>query len=96
MRLFNPSKIGLNEQNYTIKESTSKNNTRRLQELNVIDGIIIPEITGLIQYEIIINESITSLVFLFEGCQDLVKVDLSDLHSTNLTSMIYIFLVVLL
>ena len=91
LRLFNPSKIGLNEQNYTVKESTSKNNTRRLQELNVIDGIIIPEITGLIQYEIIINESITSLDFLFEGCQDLVKVDLSDLNSTNLTSMIYTF-----
>ena len=90
LKIFNPSRIGLSEQNYTL-EIFNINNTRRLQELNNIDGVIIPEITETIQIKIIFNEYLTSLDFMFEGCSDLIKVSLSNLNSLSVTSMIYTF-----
>ena len=90
LKLFNPSRIGLIDQNYTIKEFTTKS-TRRLKELNITDGVIIPEITGILQIKIIFNVLLTSLDFLFEGCTDLIKVNLSKINSSLITSMIYTF-----
>ena len=90
LKLFNPSRMGLSDQNYTIQEINT-NKTRRLQELNIRDGTIIPEITGTIQIKISFNESLITLDFMFEGCTDLIKVSLSNLNSTSITSMIYTF-----
>ena len=91
LKLFNPSRIGLNDQNYTVEEIGKNNNTRRLQQLDVTDGVIFPEITGTIQIKISFNESLTTLDFMFEGCTDLVKISLSNLNSPSITSMIYTF-----
>ena len=91
LKLFNPSKIGLDDESYEIKEILSTNNTRRLQDASITDGAIIPEITGTIQIQIIFNSSLNSLDFLFEGCTDLIKADLTNLNSPSLKSMIYTF-----
>lgn len=91
LKIFNPSRIGLIKQNYIIKELTTNNNIRRLQELNIIDGVIVPETTGIIHIQIILNVTLTSLDFLFEGCTNLIKVNLSKINSSLITSMIYTF-----
>ena len=91
LRIFNPSRIGLSDQNYTIQYVTNITQTRRLQQIDVRDGIIIPETTGTIQIKIIFNEALTTLDYLFIGCSDLIKVDLSNLNSPSITSMIYTF-----
>ena len=90
LKLFNPSRIGLNDQNITIEE-ISANNKRTLQQINITDGVIIPETTGTIQIKISFSEPLTTLDFMFEGCSDLVKIILSYLNSTSITSMIYTF-----
>ena len=90
LKLFNPSRIGLNDQNITIEE-IGANNKRNLQQINITDGVIIPETTGTIQIKISFNEPLTTLDFMFEGCSDLVKIILSHLNSTLITSMIYTF-----
>ena len=42
LKLFNPSSLGLNNQGYSI-EDISINNTRRLKQVAVYDGVLIPE-----------------------------------------------------
>ena len=91
LKLFNPSKIGLDDKNYTIKQQISNNTMRRLKEIIATDGVIIPETTGVIQIQIIFDQSLNSLDFLFERCTDLIKVDLTNLNSPSITSMIYTF-----
>ena len=91
LKLFNPSKIGLDDKNYTIKQQISNNTMRRLKEIIATDGVIIPETTGVIQIQIIFAQSLNSLDFLFERCTDLIKVDLTNLNSPSITSMIYTF-----
>ena len=75
LKLFNPSRLGLSDQNYTLEE-IGTNNTRRLQEFNITDGVITPEITGTIQIKLIFKVSLTSLDFMFEGCSSLIKLSL--------------------
>ena len=90
LKLFNPARIGLEDQNYAIEE-ISTNKTRRLYEQKHVDGVIIPEDTGIIKIKIIFDLPLTSLDFMFEGCSNLVKISLSYLKSPNITSMIYTF-----
>ena len=91
LRLFNPSRIGIDEQNYTIDEIGPSNTTRRLREVAITDGVIIPEETKTIQIKINFNYPLTNLDFMFEGCSNLVKINLAYLNSPNITSMIYTF-----
>ena len=91
LRLFNPSRIGLDEQNYTIDEIGPSNTTRRLREVAITDGVIVPEETKTIQIKINFNYPLTNLDFMFEGCSNLVKINLAYLNSPNITSMIYTF-----
>ena len=91
LKLFNPSKIGLKEENYTVEEITQFSNIRRLQQINITDGIYIPDKDGKIQIKITFNESLTTLDFMFEGCTSLIKIDFTGLNSPNVTSMIYTF-----
>ena len=90
LKLFNPVRIGLEDQNYFI-EDVSINRTRRLYQQKHDDGVIIPEETGEIQIKIIFDNPLTSLDFMFEGCSSLVKISLSYLNSPYITSMIYTF-----
>ena len=91
LKLFNPSRLGLNDQNYNIDDISKKSNIRRLKQADIFDGVIIPEETGKIQIKISFNTPLTSLDFMFEGCADLVKVNLTNLNSPSITSMIYTF-----
>ena len=75
LKIFNPSSLGLNSQGYRIEE-VSSGKTRRLREVAIHDGVIIPEETGTIQIKISFNTPLTSLDFMFERCTDLVKVNL--------------------
>ena len=91
LKLFNPSKIGLTDKNYIVEEITQNNNTRRLQQINITDGIYIPEKDEKIQIKITFDEALKTLDFMFEGCSSLIKINLSNLNSPNITSMIYTF-----
>ena len=91
LKLFNPSKIGLKEGNYMVEEISQINNTRRLEQINITDGIYIPQNDETIQIKITFNESLNTLDFMFEGCTSLIKIDLSELNTQNVTSMIYTF-----
>lgn len=95
LKLFNPSKIGLKEENYTVEEITQVGNKRKkkrkLQQINITDGIYIPDKDEKIQIKITFNESLTTLDFMFEGCDSLIKIDFTGLNSPNVTSMIYTF-----
>lgn len=62
-----------------------------MQQINITDGVIIPEITGTIQVKISFNEPLTTLDNLFEECTDLVKITLSKLNSSSIASMMYTF-----
>ena len=73
LRLFNPTRIGLEDQNY-VTEDISTNRTRRLYEQKHVDGVIIPEDTGIIKIKIIFDIPLTSLDFMFEGCSNLIKI----------------------
>ena len=89
LKLFNPSKIGLTDKNYIVEEITQNNNTRRLQQINITDGIYIPEKDEKIQIKITFDEALKTLDFMFEGCLSLIKINLSNLNSPNITNMIY-------
>ena len=91
LKLFNPSKIGLKDGNYMVEEISHINNTRRLEQINITDGIYIPQNDETIQIKITFNESLNTLDFMFEGCTSLIKIDLSELNTQNVTSMIYTF-----
>jgi len=95
LKLFNPSKIGLKEENYTVEEITQVGNKRKkkrkLKQINITDGIYIPDKDEKIQIKITFNESLTTLDFMFEGCDSLIKIDFTGLNSPNVTSMIYTF-----
>ena len=94
LKLFNPSKIGLRDENYKVEEITQNNNNknqRRLQQINIKDRVFILEKNGNIQFNITFNESLTILDFMFEGCSNLIKINLSTLNSSNITSMMYTF-----
>ena len=90
LKLFNPSRLGLTENDYTL-EQINTGTTRRLQELNITDGVFIPETTDTIQIKITFNKPLTSLDFMFEGCSNLIKVSLSKIDSSLISSMIYTF-----
>ena len=84
----------MKDENYKVEEITQNNNNnnqRRLQQINIKDGVFIPEKNGNIQFNITFNESLTILDFMFEGCLSLIKISLSILNSSNITSMLYTF-----
>ena len=91
LKLFNPSKIGLKDDNYLVEKISQTNNKRNLNQLNITDGVYIPENTEIIQFKISFQESLTTLDFMFEGCTSLIKLSLSGLNSPNIKSMIYTF-----
>ena len=91
LKLFNPSRLGLNDQNYNIDDISKKSNIRRLKQADIFDGVIIPEETGKIQIKISFNTPLTSLDFMFEKCSDLVAINLTNINSPSITSMIYTF-----
>ena len=87
-------KIGLKDENYKVEEITQNNNNnnqRRLKQINIKDGVFIPEKNGNIQFNITFNESLTILDFMFEGCSSLIKINLSALNTQNITSLMYTF-----
>ena len=92
IKLFNPSEIGLTDENYTVEIVKINNiNTTTPQKINVTEGIYIPEKDEKIQIKITFDKELTNLDFMFEGCSSLIKIDLSNLNSPNIRSMIYTF-----
>ena len=91
LKLFNPSKIGLKDDNYTVEIINQNKNTRRLEQLNITDGVYIPETDEKIEVKITFNSALTTLDFMFEGCSSLTKVSFSGLNSPDIKSMIYTF-----
>ena len=90
IKLFNPSRLGLQEGQYFIYESTKGSNLRRIEEIEVSNGVLNSTIDGFIQIKVNFTDSLSNLDFMFEGCEDLLNINLSNINS-SINSMIYTF-----
>ena len=92
IKAFNPSSIGLNEDDYSIYEIEEGSNTlRRLKEKDKKKGHVDSEKNGLMKVKIKFHKNLTSLDYIFESCEDLINIDMSHVETQNITSMIYAF-----
>ena len=89
IKAFNPSSVGLGEDDYSIYEIEEISNTlRRLKEKNKKNGHVFSEKTGLMKLKIKFHKNLTSLDYMFESCEDLINIDMSHVETKNITSMI--------
>ena len=92
IKAFNPSSVGLGEDDYSIYEIEEISNTlRRLKEKNKKNGHVFSEKTGLMKLKIKFHKNLTSLDYMFESCEDLISIDMSHIETRYVTSMIYAF-----
>lgn len=90
LKIFNPSRLGLKEGDYFIYESSEDSNLRRLDELEIDDGILNSTKNGITTIKVNFTSQLSNLDFMFEGCENLINVNLSNLNS-SINSMIYTF-----
>ena len=97
LKIFNPSRIGLKGDDFTISEiDYSSNGLRRIEEIdgnntNLKNGIISLGKKGIINLMINFTKPLNNMDYMFEGCDKLLSVDLSHIESPSLNSMIYTF-----
>lgn len=91
IKLFNPSSLGLNESEYYVFESSGNSTLRRLRYIESTNGAIIGDEDGFIKIQINFTNPLPNLDFMFEGCQDLINIDLSNINSPLINSSIYTF-----
>ena len=66
--IFNPSRVGLTDDQYKVEFSSGNENSRRLlQEITIVDGRFISTEDALIKIIIKIKINLTNLNFLFQG-----------------------------
>ena len=90
LKIFNPSRLGLKEGDYFIYESSEDSNLRRIEELEIDDGILNSTKNGITTIKVNFTSQLSNLDFMFEGCENLINVNLSNLNS-SIDSMIYTF-----
>ena len=92
LKVFNPSSVGLNEDDYSIHEIEEGSNTLRiLKEIEKNKGQVESKKNGLMKIKIKLNKKLTNLDYMFESCEDLVNIDMSHVEASNIKSMIYTF-----
>jgi len=91
IKIFNPSRVGLNEGEYFIYELSGESNLRRIEENDEINGSLNSTKNGLIKIKVNFSNPLTNMDFMFEGCEDLINVNLSEISSPSINSMIYTF-----
>ena len=92
LKVFNPSSVGLNEDDYSLHEIEEGSNTLRiLKEIDKNKGQVVSKKNGLMKIRIKLNKKLTNLDYMFESCEDLINIDMSHVEASNITSMIYTF-----
>ena len=97
LKIFNPSRIGLKGNDFTIDEIDYRSNgLRRIEEIdgnntNLKNGVISPNHRGIVNLLINFTKPLNNMDYMFEGCDKLLSVDLSHIESPSLNSMIYTF-----
>ena len=90
--IFNPSRVGLTDDQYKIEFLSGDEKSRRfLEEIEIVDGRFISTEDALIKIVIKIKINLTSLDFLFQGSENLINVDFSNLNMEGITNMMYLF-----
>ena len=95
IKIFNPSRIGLKGDEFTINEIDYNSNGLRLikeiNDTNLENGIITSNRKGIINLLINFTKPLNNMDYMFEGCSKLLSIDLSHIESPSLNSMIYTF-----
>jgi len=97
LKIFNPSRIGLKGDDFTIsKIDYDSNGLRRMEEVNdnnanLKNGIISSDKKGIINLLVNFTKPLNNMDYMFEGCEKLLNIDLSHIESPSLNSMIYTF-----
>ena len=87
IKLFNPDKIGLKEDDYIIEINEKNNNLRNLKSLNTENGFYIPNESGNLGIKIKFKSIISNFNEFFKDNNELIKVDLSNFEMKNIKSM---------
>ena len=89
--ILNPDKIDLNDDDYYIEEINKKevdrNNLRNLKILDIKNGLLIPDFSGILSVKINFKKNLNSLDNLFKNNNDLIKVNLTNLNMNEIKSM---------
>ena len=89
-KIFNPSRLGLKKGDYSIYETSEYSNLRRIDEIEEDNGLLNSTKDGYTTIKVNFTNPLTNLDFMFEGCEDLISVNFSQINS-SLDSMIYTF-----
>ena len=90
VKIFNPERLGLQKGDYFVYEATQLSNLRRIEESEDVNGEFNSTKDGYTTIKVNFTNPLTNLDFMFDGCEDLVEVNLSRINS-SLDSMIYTF-----
>ena len=84
--IFNPSYVGLENNQYSIEliNTTDKSN-RRLEKIN--SAIYTPKEDGIHQFKILFKKSLNKMTKLFADCENLQSIDFKNFSSKDVTSM---------
>ena len=92
VKAFNPSSVGLSEDDYSIYEIEESSNTLRLlKEIQKKNEQVVSKKDGLMKLKIKFHKNLTNLDYMFESCEDLINIDMSHVEASNIISMIYAF-----
>ena len=91
IKLFNPVSVNMNENEYQVFMLTRNSTLRNLEEIESNYGVINSTRNGLIKIIVNFTKALSNLDFMFEGCEDLISVNLSQINSPSLQSSIYTF-----
>ena len=87
IKLFNPDKIGLKEDDYIIEINDKNNNLRNLKSLNTENGFYIPNESGNLGIKIKFKSFLSNFNEIFKDNNELIKVDLSNFEMKNIKNM---------
>ena len=91
IKLFNPISVNMNENEYQVYLSTGNSTLRTLEEIESNYGEINSTRNGLLKIIVNFTKALSNLDFMFEGCEDLISANLSQINSPSLQSSIYTF-----
>ena len=90
IKIFNPFRFGLQKGDYFIYESTKGSKLRRIDEIEEENGEYTSTQDGYVNIKVNFSNPLPNLDFMFEGCEDLIDVNLFQINS-SIDSMIYTF-----
>lgn len=90
LKVFNPSRLGLQKGEYFIYEKSKNSSLRRMDEIDEESGVLNFTKDGYVTIKVNFTSPLSNLNFMFEGCEDLINVNLSQINSP-IDSMIYTF-----